>query len=115
MTRSDLIQRLSEKQSYLSHKQTEVAIRQILDQMAGTLEKGHRIEIRGFGSFSVRCRPPCIARNPKTGKPVAKKTRYIPYFKPGKDLRERVNASLHEFPIMNDDVEETDMPNENKE
>jgi integration host factor subunit beta len=107
MTRSDLIQQLSEKQSYLSHKQTEMGVRHILDQMALALEHGNRIEIRGFGSFSVRRRPPCITRNPKTGNPVAKKTRYIPYFKPGKALKERVNASVDQYPVIAEDVEET--------
>lgn len=106
MTRSELIQRLSEKQSYLSHKQTEIAVKHILDQMALALEQGNRIEIRGFGSFTVRCRPPCMTRNPRTGNPVAKETRYIPYFKPGKELRERVNASVHQYPVI---VEESDV------
>lgn len=100
MTRSDLIQRLSEKQSYLSYKQTEVAVRHILECMALALEEDHRIEIRGFGSFAIRRRPSCMARNPKTGEQVFKPERFIPHFKPGKDLRERVNASSHDFPLV---------------
>ena len=100
MTRSDLIQRLFERQSYLSYKQTEQAVRQILDQMALAIEKGNRIEIRGFGSFSIRYRAPRTARNPKTGESVIKEAGYTPHFKPGKELRERVNASAAQFPLI---------------
>lgn len=100
MTRSDLIQRLFGKQSYLSYKQTELAVRQILEQMALAIEQGKRIEIRGFGSFSVRYRGPRTARNPKTGESVIKEAGYMPHFKPGKELRERVNASAAQFPLV---------------
>ena len=66
--------------------------------MSDSLAKGHRIAIRGFGSFSLHFRPPRIGRNPKTGEAVALSGKYVPHFKPGKDLRERVSASRH-FPI----------------
>ena len=66
--------------------------------LSDSLAKGPRIEIRGFGSFSLPFRPPRIGRNPKTGEAVALSGKYVPHFKPGKDLRERVNASRH-FPI----------------
>lgn len=100
MTRSDLIQRLFDKQSYLSYKQTDVAVRQILDQMALTLEQGNRIEIRGFGSFSVRYHAARMARNPKTSVVFTKEPRYTPHFKPGKKLREDVNASAAQYPLL---------------
>ncbi len=76
----------------------ELAVKHLLDLMSDSLAKGQRIEIRGFGSFSLHFRPPRIGRNPKTGEAVALSGKYVPHFKPGKDLRERVNASRH-FPI----------------
>ena len=66
----------------------------ILDQMADSLARGERIEIRGFGSFSLHYRAPRMGRNPKTGDPVSLPGKYVPHFKPGKELRERVNQSL---------------------
>ena len=75
-----------------------IAVKHLLDLMSDSLAKGQRIEIRGFGSFSLHFRPPRIGRNPKTGEAVALSGKYVPHFKPGKDLRERVNSSRH-FPI----------------
>lgn len=100
MTRSKLIQLLAEKQLSLSYKETEAIIKEIFDQMAEALGQGKRIEIRGFGSFSVRFRKPRKARNPKTGEQVQKEGKYAPYFRPGKELRERVNSSAKEFPLV---------------
>lgn len=100
MTRSDLIQILSEKQQFLSYKETEGVVKEIFEQMAEVLGQGKRIEIRGFGSFSVRFRKPRMARNPKTGTRLQKEGKYAPYFRPGKELRERVNASAKEFPLV---------------
>ena len=91
MTRSELIQIVSAKQSHLSDKEVEAAVRSILNQMSDALEKGLRIEIRGFGSFSVRYRKPRMARNPKTGAYVQKEGKYSLHFKPGKEMRDRVN------------------------
>jgi integration host factor subunit beta len=68
-----------------------LAIKEILEQMAQTLQKGERIEIRGFGSFSLHFRAPRVGRNPKTGETVRLDGKYVPHFKPGKELRERVN------------------------
>lgn len=99
MTRSELIQLLSEKQQHLSYKETETLVKHVFDQMTFVLEQGGRIEIRGFGSFSVRFRPKRQARNPKTGEDVIKEARYTPHFKPGKELRDRVNKSANEYPI----------------
>lgn len=91
MTKSDLIQVLTLKYAHLPAREVEVAVKAIVDHMAETLSKGGRIEIRGFGSFSVRYRAPRIGRNPKTGTKVDMDAKYVPYFKPGKDLRDRVN------------------------
>ena len=98
MTRSELIKQMADGQTQLSEKDVELAVKLMIDHMAETLAGGERIEIRGFGSFSLHYRPPRIGRNPKTGEAVALSGKYVPHFKPGKDLRERVNESRH-FPI----------------
>ncbi|MCL1077730.1 integration host factor subunit beta [Parashewanella spongiae] len=92
MTKSELIGRLASKQSLLSAKEIERAVKEMLEQMAVTLEGGDRIEIRGFGSFSLHYRAPRIGRNPKTGTSVDLEGKYVPHFKPGKELRERVDV-----------------------
>ncbi|WNC70864.1 integration host factor subunit beta [Thalassotalea psychrophila] len=94
MTKSELIEKLIDKLDHLSAKDVEVAIKEILEMMADTLEKGERIEIRGFGSFSLHYRAPRVGRNPKTGESVELTGKYVPHFKPGKELRERVNLSI---------------------
>jgi len=94
MTKSDLIELLAQKQSQLAYKDVELAVKTMLEYMARTLANGERIEIRGFGSFSLHYRPPRIGRNPKTGEPVSLPEKYVPHFKPGKELRERVNQTL---------------------
>ena len=94
MTKSELIEILSRKQSHLAAKDVELAVKAVLEQMSNALASGRRIEIRGFGSFSLHYRPPRMGRNPKTGEAVALAGKYVPHFKPGKDLRERVNGHL---------------------
>ena len=94
MTKSELIEILARKQSQLAYKDVELAVKTILEHMAQTLANGERIEIRGFGSFSLHYRPPRMGRNPKTGEAVSLGSKYVPHFKPGKELRERVNESL---------------------
>ena len=91
MTKSELIEVLARKQNHLSHKDVESAVKALLEQMSESLSQGERIEIRGFGSFSLHFRPPRIGRNPKTGASVSLPGKYVPHFKPGKELRERVN------------------------
>lgn len=91
MTRSELIQRLAEQFPQLTLKDIELTVRTILEQMSQSLAKGNRAEIRGFGSFSLNHRPPRKGRNPKTGASVAIPAKYVPHFKPGKELRERVD------------------------
>ena len=91
MTKSELIERIANNQSQLSSRDVELAIKTLLEQMVITLSDGERIEIRGFGSFSLHFRPARSGRNPKSGEPVALPAKYVPHFKPGKELRERVN------------------------
>lgn len=95
MTKSELIERISERQPQLSPKDVELAVKTILDQMSDSLAGGQRIEIRGFGSFSLHYRAPRKGRNPKTGEAVELEGKYVPHFKPGKEMRERVNASIN--------------------
>jgi len=95
MTRSELIDLILQKQphSQLNPKDVDAVVKTILEQMTGSLERGERIEIRGFGSFSLHYRPARMGRNPKTGDSVSLESKYVPHFKPGKELRERVNQS----------------------
>ncbi len=93
MTKSEIIYILSRKQSHLSSKDIELSVKILLEQMSDTLAEGGRIEIRGFGSFSLHYRVARSGRNPKTGEKVLLGSKYVPHFKPGKELRERVNAS----------------------
>ncbi|HEX5363241.1 MAG TPA: integration host factor subunit beta [Gallionella sp.] len=91
MTRADLIEQLAQKYPQLMLKDVDLAVRLILDEMSLTLSKGDRIEVRGFGSFGINYRPPRNGRNPKTGMAVPVPAKYAPHFKPGKELRERVD------------------------
>ena len=92
MTKSELIEALAAKQVHLKADDVDMAVKTLLEQMSGALAQGERIEIRGFGSFSLHFRPPRIGRNPKTGESVALPGKHVPHFKPGKELRERVNT-----------------------
>lgn len=93
MTKSELIAQLSVRFPQLVLKDAEIAVRTILDAMSQTLCDGDRIEIRGFGSFSLNYRPPRQGRNPKTGETVPVPAKYVPHFKAGKELRDRVDES----------------------
>jgi len=95
MMKSELIELMARKQNHLAYKDVELAVKSLLDQMSEALATGDRIEIRGFGSFSLHFRPPRAGRNPKTGDSVSLPGKYVPHFKPGKELRERVNDSLN--------------------
>lgn len=94
MTKSDLIEIISEKQSLLNYRDVELAVKLILGQMSNSLAGGERIEIRGFGSFTLHHRPPRVGRNPKSGESVELGEKFVPHFKPGKELRDRVNEAL---------------------
>ena len=91
MTKSELIARLAERFPQLVAKDADFAVKVILDAMTAALARGDRIEIRGFGSFSLNYRPPRLGRNPKTGDRVEVPAKYVPHFKAGKELRERVD------------------------
>jgi len=95
MTKSELIELIASRQSQLSSKDVELAVKTMIEHMAQALAHGNRIEIRGFGSFSLHYRAPRIGRNPKTGESVGLSGKYVPHFKPGKELRDRVNRSMH--------------------
>ena len=91
MIRSDLVARLAERFGQLTQRDAEFAVKTILDAMSEALAKGHRIEIRGFGSFSINRRPPRMGRNPRSGEQVLIPEKLVPHFKPGKALREAVD------------------------
>ncbi|HET7315073.1 integration host factor subunit beta [Salinisphaera sp.] len=91
MTKSELIERLVDRQAHMTQRDVELAVKLLLDHVIGELAEGGRVEIRGFGSFSVHHRPARRGRNPKTGEAVDIPRKYVPHFKPGKELRERVN------------------------
>ena len=99
MTKSELIDRMVSAQAQasglqLTSKDVELAVKTMLEQMSNTLATGGRIEVRGFGSFSLHYRAPRIGRNPKTGESVGLSGKHVPQFKPGKELRDRVNSAL---------------------
>lgn len=98
LTKSELISKVAARQSLslLTEKDIELAIKALLEQMVEALAEGQRVEIRGFGSFSLHHRPPRVGRNPKTGESVSVGSKYVPHFKPGKELKERVNQSIQE-------------------
>ncbi len=93
MTKSELIEKLASDFPHIQLKDVETAVKEILEQMAGSLANNERIEIRGFGSFSLHFRAPRVGRNPKTGDKVELDGKYVPHFKPGKELRDRVKEN----------------------
>ena len=97
MTRSDLVEELAARFGQLTHRDAEFAVKAILDAMNAALVRGHRIEIRGFGSFSVNHRAPRLGRNPRSGESVAIPEKRVPHFKPGKALRESVDIRTAEL------------------
>jgi len=94
MTKSELIEKIALVHTQLSVRDVELAVKMMLDQMTAALAEGERIEIRGFGSFSLHFHAARLGRNPKTGEKVNLMGKYVPHFKPGKELRERVNRGL---------------------
>jgi integration host factor subunit beta len=94
MTKSELIDRLAMRQTHLMHKDVELAVKLILDQISHALARRDRVEIRGFGSFSLHHRSQRTGRNPKTGEAVYIPAKHVPHFKPGKAMRERVNGRV---------------------
>ena len=94
MTKSELIEQIARRQGHLAARDVELAVKGLLEQMSRALAEGERIEIRGFGSFSLHYRPPRVGRNPKTGESVSLPAKFVPHFKPGKELRERVDKGM---------------------
>ncbi|WP_194743494.1 integration host factor subunit beta [Thermaurantiacus tibetensis] len=92
MIRSELIQKIADLNPHLTLKDAERVVATVLDSIAETLAAGGRVELRGFGAFSTRARESRTGRNPRTGVPVAVEAKRVPHFKPGKELRERLNA-----------------------
>ncbi|MCK4707812.1 MAG: integration host factor subunit beta [Gammaproteobacteria bacterium] len=91
LTKSDLIENLTRSQGHLAYRDVELAVKSLIEMMSSALAMGERIEIRGFGSFSLHYRPPRVGRNPKSGDKVDLPGKYVPHFKPGKELRDRAN------------------------
>lgn len=102
MIKSELIEKLAAKMTHLPEKQVTESVNCLLELMSNALIDGKRIEIRGFGSFSLHYRPPRNAHNPKTGERVITAAKYSPHFKPGKELRERVDSSRQHRSIKDD-------------
>ena len=98
MTKSELIDRLAERMGHLTHRDVELAVRSMLELMSRRLAEGDRIEVRGFGSFSLRFRPSRMGRNPRTGAAVALPDKHVVHFKPGRALRERVDRGVGRLP-----------------
>ena len=94
MTRSDLVEELAARFDQLTQRDAELAVKTILDAVSDALVRGQRIEIRGFGSFSVTRRPPRLGRNPRSGEAVQIPAKRVPHFKPGKALREDVDHAM---------------------
>jgi len=104
LTRSELIDRLAARQTMLTLKDVELSVKTMVEHLSETLSDGERIEIRGFGSFSLHYRAPRLGRNPKTGESVHLEGKRSPHFKPGKELRDRVNDSASHTPIQEGEV-----------
>lgn len=100
MTRSDLIAVVASRFSSLVAKDSEIAVKEILDAIGNALARGDRVEIRGFGSFRLNYRPARTGRNPKSGEPVAVAEKYVPHFQAGKEMRERVEQSVKPAPLQ---------------
>jgi len=96
MTKSELIESLALKQTHLMQKDVELAVKLVLDHVSNALARQERVEIRGFGSFALHSRPARVGRNPKTGEAVGIPAKHVPHFKPGKEMRERVNLTRQE-------------------
>ncbi|OXR49644.1 MULTISPECIES: integration host factor subunit beta [unclassified Pusillimonas] len=106
MTKSELIAILASRYPQLALRDTDLAVKTVLDAMAQALSNGQRIEIRGFGSFSLSTRSPRVGRNPKSGEKVMVPGKQVPHFKAGKELRERVDAAFEQEGRKNDESAE---------
>jgi integration host factor subunit beta len=98
MIKSELVARLSQRYPHLYHRDVERIVSTVLEEIISALATGHRVELRGFGAFSVKMRPSRVGRNPRTGQPVSVGEKRAPFFRTGKELRERLNGGPHELP-----------------
>ena len=105
MIKSELITSLASKMTHISEKDVALSVNILLEKMSDSLSTGERIEVRGFGSFSLHYRPPRKAHNPKTGDRLITEAKYSPHFKPGKEMRERINESQSSCEIIADERE----------
>ena len=105
MIKSELIATLASKFNQIPEKDVTLAVNLILDTMSETLSEGGRVEVRGFGSFSLHYRPPRNAHNPKTGERLVTTAKYCPHFKPGKEMRDRINEAAATHPIVDEERE----------
>ena len=94
MIKSELVSRLAERNPHLYQRDVEHIVNAVLDEITGALTRGDRVELRGFGAFSVKNRPARTGRNPRTGEKVSVTEKYVPFFKTGKDMRERLNDGV---------------------
>jgi integration host factor subunit beta len=109
MIKSELIQRLAERNPHLYQRDVERIVSTIFDEITAALSRGDRVELRGFGAFSVKRRPARIGRNPRTGESVHVAEKHVPFFKSGKEIRERLNAE----PIVETSAAGPDHTNDN--
>lgn len=93
MIKSELIAKMVENNPHLYQRDVERIVGTIFDEISSALAKGDRVELRGFGAFSVKCRPARVGRNPRTGETVEVEEKFVPYFKTGKDLRQKLNKN----------------------
>ena len=93
MVKSELVERIAQKNLHLYQRDVELIVNTILDEVADALCRGDRVELRGFGAFSVKNRPARMGRNPRTGEQVAVEAKHVPFFKTGKEMRERLNQA----------------------
>lgn len=91
MIKSELVQRIAEQNPHLYQRDVENIVNAILDEISDAMTRGDRVELRGFGAFSVKSRPPRVGRNPRTGEQVDVDAKHVPFFKTGKEMRERLN------------------------
>lgn len=105
ITKSEMIDLLAAEQPQLAYRDVELAVKGLLERMADALADGERIEVRGFGSFSLHYRPTRVGRNPKTGDTVIVPDKHVPHFKPGKELRERVDGADHNVDLPDEKPE----------
>jgi integration host factor subunit beta len=94
MIKSELVQKLADRNPHLYQRDVEHIVNAVLDEVEGAMTRGDRVELRGFGAFSVKNRPPRTGRNPRTGQKVAVTEKYVPFFKTGKEMRERLNGGV---------------------